>query len=380
MNLVLANGMLLVLVLVELGFLLFVRKEKVPWKEVVFNLNSGHIFMWVLRGIEISAFLFIAKHWSFSWIESWPYVLKWVFAFLAWDFCFYWLHRLHHKFPLLWAVHVVHHEGEHFSLSLGIRNSWYSSLTSLPFFVALALIGVPVEIFIATSSIHYFIQFYNHNRVVGKSGWLEKIMITPSHHRVHHGKNPEYLDRNFGGTLVIWDKLFGTFQAEINSVPIEFGVKDYKTNYNVLWANNLPFFKLLGIRNENGKPQSFIYRVSDYLIGTGGLLLFGLLLFYISIEGRVPVIDQAGLFAIIFLGTIALGGMSEGKLWGLSIWGFVFGILFPALLFYQQISDAILWVLSGLMVIHSLVTVITTSKYPIGELPSQKMDESNILP
>ena len=365
MNLVLANGMLLLLVLMELGFLFFFRKEKIPWKEVIFNLNSGHIFMWVLRGVEVSAFLFISTHWSFSLIEGWPYALKWIFAFLAWDFCFYWLHRLHHKLKIFWAVHVVHHEGEHFSLSLGIRNSWYSSLTSLPFFVVLALIGVPVEIFIATSSIHYFIQFYNHNRVVGKSGWLEYIMITPSHHRVHHGKNPEYIDRNFGGTLVIWDKLFGTFQAEMKEVPVDYGVKDYETNYNVVWANNFPFLKLLGLGWKEKEETRFVYQVPEYLIGLAGILLFALLLFYISMEGAVGLNYQIGLFAITFVGTIALGGISEGRKWGYIIWVLTFAGFLPGFLIVHDEINPILWVLCGLLLVHCTITLFNRTKRPV---------------
>ncbi len=358
MNLVYANGLLLLLVLVELSIVHFWWKKKINWSEVIFNLNSGHILMWILRGMEISAFYFVSVHWSFSIMKDWAYPLIWVFTFFTWDFCFYWLHRFHHKFKFLWAVHVVHHEGKHFNLSLGIRNSWYSSLTSFPFFIGLAILGVPVEVFIATSSIHYFIQFYNHNSIVHKSGWLEKIMITPSHHRVHHGINPEYIDRNFGGTFVIWDKLFGTFQPELNDVPVICGVKDYVSNFNVFWANNLPFLKIFGFNVASISANKSNYKQSESIIALGGILLFGLLLYYISIENSWSLPLKFGLFGITFLGTIALGGITERKMWGLYTWLINFNLLAPLFLYMANLHESILMVLFSLLALHAIFSLI----------------------
>lgn len=354
MSLVLANALLIVMVLLEIGFLTFFEKEEVPWKEIIFNLNSGHILMWVFRGLELGAFHMILTYGSFNLIEGWSYAAQWLFCFIAWDFCFYWLHRFHHKYGFLWAVHVVHHQGEHFSLSLGIRNSWYSSLTSFPFFVGLAFIGVPLEIFIATSSIHYIIQFYNHNRVVKKSGWLEKVMITPSHHRVHHGCNDDYIDKNFGGTLVLWDKLFGTFQPEKEEVPVIFGVKNYEENHNVIAANNIPFLKYLKLPTWFLEKRPPKFRINNYLIATGGILLFGLLLYYIFQENTWGFWQKAGLFAIIFAATIGNGGLSEGKQWGIVLWMSNFLLFAPLFILYNGISDWVFLLNLGVLAIHSL--------------------------
>ena len=362
MSLVYANGLLLIMVLIELAIFYFKQQEKIFWKEVIFNLNSGHILMWILRGVEISAFYFVSVHWSFPIVEDWPYILIWLFTFLTWDFCFYWLHRLHHKFKLLWAVHVVHHEGEHFNLSLGIRNSWYSSLTSFPFFIGLAMMGVPVEIFITTSSIHYAIQFYNHNVIVKNSGWLEKIMITPAHHIVHHGVNPEYIDRNFGGTLLIWDQLFGTFQKELINVPVKCGVKDYVRSYDILWANNLPFLKYFGFSSVKEPTKKSSYHVPEYLIASGGVLLFGLLLFYISIEDTWSVNEKINLFGITFIGTIANGGISENKKWGISLWFINFTLFAPLFVYYMNIHAPLLLVIFGLLIIHSVMVLFKSEK------------------
>ncbi|MDA7748238.1 sterol desaturase family protein [Bacteroidia bacterium] len=312
--------------------------------------------------MEISAFHFISVYWSFSLLEDWSYSLIWIFAFFTWDFCFYWLHRFHHKFSFLWAIHVVHHEGEHFNLSLGIRNSWYSSLTSFPFFIGLAMIGVPVEVFIAISSIHYAIQFYNHNGIVKNSGWIEKIMISPSLHRVHHGINTEYIDRNFGGTLVIWDKIFGTYQQELISVPVICGVKDYVKSYDILLANNLPFLKYFGFNSVKVSKNKISYKVPEYLIASGGVLLFGLLLYYISIENTWQVNNKIVLFCILFIGTIANGGISENKKWGIVFWLLNFTISSLLFIYYEHINEPVLLIILGLLSLHSIMVLIKSKK------------------
>lgn len=353
-SLVIGNGLLLLFVIIEISVLILVKKEPIPWKEVIFNINSGHILLWIFRGLEIAGYFLILQHLTFGIVDVLPYWGQWLVCFVLWDFCFYWLHRLHHKYPLLWAVHVIHHEGEDYNLSLGIRNSWYSSITSFPFFIVLALLGFPVEIFIATSSIHYFVQFYNHNRLVAKSGYLEKLLVTPSHHRVHHGCNDEYIDRNFGGTFVIWDKLFGTFQPERDDIEIVYGTKEHTKTTNVALANNIPLLKLFGFKVPKISDVNK-YEVNDLLLAFGGLILFGMLLFYISIEDVWSSDAKAFYFFLIFIGTVANGGLSEGANWGLYLW-LVFGIFINWIfLFGFNMADPILLFLFGMMLIHSLL-------------------------
>lgn len=355
MSLVYANALLIVLVLIELWVVHRFKKEKIPWKEIVFNLNSGHILMWLLRGGEIAAFHFCVSYFSLGIVDGWNYYFLWFFAFVAWDFCFYWLHRFHHEISLFWAVHIIHHEGEHFSLSLGIRNSWYSSLSSFPFFIILALFGIPVEIFIATSSIHYLIQFYNHNSLVKHSGFLEKIMVTPAHHRVHHGKNLQYVDKNYGGTFIFWDKMFGSYQELIKNVPIQYGVKDYKESHNIIFANNIPFIKLFGLKFTKPKKTRRSFNLNDKVIAFSGVLLFGLLLVYISNENIWSFNQKAQFFALVFLGTIAVGGLSDGKKWGLILWLFLFCFGSWGFLMSNQISQPIIYILFSILAFHSLI-------------------------
>ncbi|WP_235023128.1 sterol desaturase family protein [Caballeronia glebae] len=306
-------------VLAELYFTHHRKGREIPWRDVIFNLDSGHILMWLLRGFEIAVFAWVLQHVNLHWVDGWHPAVVWVFALLAWDLGFYWMHRLHHVFSALWAVHVVHHEGEHFNLSLGIRNGWLSSLTTLPFTtIPLALAGVSVEVFVAVSTLHYTVQFYNHNGVVKNSGWLEHVFVTPAHHRVHHGHNPEYRDRNFGGTFLLWDKLFGSFQAQLPTIPVKLGIAKPIKSTNPFWANIAPLLRLVGMPTPALAEGKSV--VSPFLIGMGGLVLFGLVAYYIHRDGTWPGQTQWVLFTLIFLGTLALGGMSDGRAWGLPCW------------------------------------------------------------
>lgn len=150
---------MLFFVCAEACILQFTRRQNIDWLDIIFNLNSGHIMLWFFRCLEVLCYGFVLEHFSLNLFEGWSAVGVWLFTLLAWDVGFYWLHRLHHQLRLLWAVHVVHHQGENYNLSLGVRNSWYSSLTSIPFFLVLALAGVPLSVFLAVSIVHYSIQF-----------------------------------------------------------------------------------------------------------------------------------------------------------------------------------------------------------------------------
>jgi sterol desaturase/sphingolipid hydroxylase (fatty acid hydroxylase superfamily) len=358
MELVVGNSLLLIFVIIEIMILRFLKKEHIPWKEIVNNLNSGHVLLWVFRGLEIAAYYITFKYFSLGWIDFFPFWVTWLLAFVLWDFCFYWLHRWHHYFKILWGVHSVHHEGEHFSLSLGIRNSWYSSITSFPFFIVMALIGIPVDIFVAVSSIHYFIQFYNHNHLVKNSGWLEYIVVTPSHHRVHHGKNNPYSNKNFSGTFVIWDKIFKTFQKELDDFPVVFGINDTPISNNPIEINNSPFIRLFSKKKR--KPESKFNNpvyVSNFMLVSGALLLFTLLIFYIYFETQFQDHRTLLLFTMIFIGTIGNGFLSDGKKLGVLIWSICTMVFSMLLLFY--FTPVILWFKLTLIIffIHGLLTL-----------------------
>ncbi|WBV63816.1 sterol desaturase family protein [Legionella pneumophila 130b] len=151
------------------------------------------------------------------------------------DFFYYWYHRVSHRNSFFWIGHSVHHQSEHFNLSVALRQGYFQTLTSWVFYLPLALIGFPTWMFVIVASVNTIYQFWIHTESIRKMGWFEKIFNTPSHHRVHHGKNPQYIDKNYAGSLIIWDKLFGTFEPE--EAPADYGVTEPLDSWNPFYAN-----------------------------------------------------------------------------------------------------------------------------------------------
>ena len=168
----------------------------------------------------------------------------WLLAFVLYDFCYYWLHRLGHERNVLWAAHSVHHQSEEYNLTTALRQTSSGFIFSWLFYLPLALVGVPPLVFITVASLNLLYQFWVHTRHIPKLGWLEWVFITPSNHRVHHAQNPAYLDRNYGGVFILWDRLFGTFKEEDPAEPVVFGVTTPLASWNPLWAN-LQFYAQL---------------------------------------------------------------------------------------------------------------------------------------
>ncbi len=166
-----------------------------------------------------------------SW---WVYAL----AFLGMDFVGYWSHRFDHKINVFWNRHIVHHSSEEFNLSCALRQS-ISAVVGIYFFlyIPMALIGIPQEVVAIVAPLHLFAQFWYHTRVIDKMGVLEYILVTPSHHRVHHAINPRYLDKNLSQVFIFWDKLFGTFQEELPEDPPVYGVIKPVGTWNPIWIN-----------------------------------------------------------------------------------------------------------------------------------------------
>lgn len=184
----------------------------------------------LMRGITLFVLLFFFDFRIISWdTGSWYY---WTLLFLAEDFIFYWIHRIDHAVRFFWAIHVTHHSSERFNLTTGFRSSVFQPVYRFIWFIPLVFLGFkPFDIFIMYS----ITQTYGilvHTKAVKKLGVLEYFLVTPSHHRVHHASNVEYLDKNMGMILIIWDKLFGTFQEEIEGLPIAYGLYEKRVTQN----------------------------------------------------------------------------------------------------------------------------------------------------
>jgi sterol desaturase/sphingolipid hydroxylase (fatty acid hydroxylase superfamily) len=173
-----------------------------------------------------------------AWFDLSPRGLAlWALALAGFDFCYYWAHRMGHEISILWAAHAVHHQSEDYNLSTALRQTSTGFVFSWIFYLPLFLLGMPFEVFVTVNALDLIYQFWVHTQLVGKMGWLDRILVTPSNHRVHHAQNDVYIDKNYGGILIIWDRLFGTFQEELDDEPVVFGIRKPLANWNPFWAN-----------------------------------------------------------------------------------------------------------------------------------------------
>jgi len=164
-------------------------------------------------------------------------IALWLLALLGFDFCYYWRHRLGHEISILWAAHAVHHQSEDYNLSTALRQTSTGFLFTWIFYLPLFLLGMPFEVFVTVNALDLIYQFGVHTQLVGKLGWVDRVMVTPSNHRVHHAQNEIYIDKNYGGIFILWDRLFGTFQDELDDEPVIFGVRKPLQSWNPFWAN-----------------------------------------------------------------------------------------------------------------------------------------------
>ncbi len=164
-------------------------------------------------------------------------IALWVAAAIAWDFCYYWFHRFSHEISILWAAHAVHHQSEEYNLSTALRQTSTGFLFGWVFYLPLFAIGFPLEVLVTVNAVNLIYQFWVHTRLVGRLGPLEAVLMTPSHHRVHHAQNERYIDKNYGGMLITWDRLFGTYEPESDEEPVVYGVRKPLASWNPLWAN-----------------------------------------------------------------------------------------------------------------------------------------------
>lgn len=237
----------IVLLILEIGYGFFVKDQKHKVLDTVSSISSGltNIIKDSLGiGLVIISYPFLLEHLSIIKIENtWA---VWFIAFIAIDFAGYWNHRLSHKINFFWNQHVIHHSSEEFNLACALRQSISNLLGYFPFLLLpAALLGVPNQVIAVLAPAHLFAQFWYHTQHIGKMGWLEYIIVTPSQHRVHHAINPEYIDKNLGQILCIWDRWFGTFQEELEEVPPQYGVLKPAQTWNPIHINFQHLWRLI---------------------------------------------------------------------------------------------------------------------------------------
>jgi alkylglycerol monooxygenase len=207
--------------------------------DTINSLSAGVLstsFGLLTKVVGVLTYTFAWQHLALLELSS-SALWVWLLAFLLYDFCYYWNHRLGHERNVLWAAHSVHHQSEEYNLTTALRQTSSGFLLSWVFYLPMAVLGVPPLVFLSVAAMNLLYQFWVHTRHIPKLGWLEWLLITPSNHRVHHAQNPLYMDRNYGGVFIVWDRLFGTFQEELDDEPVVFGVTTPLASWNPLWAN-----------------------------------------------------------------------------------------------------------------------------------------------
>lgn len=221
---------------IELLFNRLQKKDYYRLNDALSSISNGigsEVIGIFMKAVLFMGYIHLFNNWKvFDMTESW---WSWTILFFGVDFLYYWFHRKGHEINALWAAHIVHHSSEEYNLTTALRQAWFQNSFSWVFYLPLAFIGFSPEMFVTVKAINLVYQFWIHTKLIGKLGFLELFMNTPSHHRVHHGKNPKYLDKNYAATFIIWDRMFGTFQEE-EEEPV-FGITNTLNSWNPVWSN-----------------------------------------------------------------------------------------------------------------------------------------------
>ena len=249
----------LILILFEFIYGLVVGRNTYRVNDTINSLSMGTLS--TLRGFAVIGFSsliydFIVTNYQLEQLpvqSTWT----WITCFVGYDFAYYWKHRLGHEIALFWGSHVSHHQSEDYNLGTALRQTsidFHGFLFYLPFF----FLGFPAEIIFTVVSMNLIYQFWVHTQHVPTLGPLEWIMVTPSNHRVHHARNDDYVDKNYGGVFIIWDRFFGTYQNElIEEIPI-FGLRKPLNSWNPLWANIHVYWNLVADIKNTRNPMDKI--------------------------------------------------------------------------------------------------------------------------
>ncbi len=324
------------------------------FQDTVTNLATGIGNQCV--NLAVAFFVYKWYGWLYQF-APWQIPATWyslLILLLLQDFIFYWFHRLGHTINVFWAAHMPHHSSEELNLSVGIRASFTQRLFQFLFFDwILVLLGYSPEMVYAVAAVHLLLAYWHHTQIIKKLGWFEKYFVTPSHHRVHHGVNPQYLDKNYSEFLIIWDKMFGTFEPEEEEVcygvthpprswdPIFVNFQYWKQLWDdavaapYWWDKIRLWFMPLGwrprgletnkgkrigyTRKEQVKYQSKQFKnISPYIILQ---IALGMAYMMITINMSLPVsaVDRLVLSSGLFMMIIAWGGLLQGKRWALTL-------------------------------------------------------------
>jgi alkylglycerol monooxygenase len=294
----------------------------------------------VSTSVLASAYGWLAQH---AWWKLPTFWLPWVAAVLGVEFAYYWWHRLSHEVNLLWAAHVVHHHSEDYNLAVALRQSVSTWVTTLPFYLPLALLGVPLTHFAVVLGLSTLYQFWIHTELVPPLGRAEKVLNTPSLHRVHHAVNPQYVDKNHAATFSFFDVAFGTWKAEIE--PCVYGTTRALNSYNPLWAQAEPYVDLVrlarraptvldafkvffgspswhpawmgpcGKRDWGTKYDPPISAATRRYVLVNWLVVLAGVFGFLLLGNALPAATKTAVSACIVASIVSLPGLLEGRAW-----------------------------------------------------------------
>lgn len=346
---VLSIPIFFILIGIELLFSYLQQSNLYRLEDAITNISCGIIQQLISvfsKVFLIVGYIYLYDHYRFLTIED--SVLSYFLLFVGVDFMYYWFHRYAHEINLFWGAHVVHHQSEDYNLSVALRQSSLQMFVGMVFYLPLALIGFNPIAFVAIKAFQTLYQFWIHTKLIGKlHPIIEFVFSTPSHHRVHHGRNPQYIDKNHGGTLIIFDRMFGTFEEEQEEVI--YGVTKPLASWNPLWANfdwyadmwkdlqrPMPFMdKVRFVFKKPGwlpvsqggvqKPTAVAVdyqkyntksppKLNYYILVQYGILL-AIVSFFLFNLNNFDSTGKALITGFIILSSVVFGGLMEGKRW-----------------------------------------------------------------
>ena len=254
--------------IIEFTYGIIIKKNTYRLNDTFVSISIGLISRFpVILNLGFNTLIFSLAATTFNLkllpLDSW---ITWVVGFVLYDLTYYVQHRLHHEIKLLWATHIVHHHGEEFNLSTALRQTSTGWLWKWMFYIPMIVIGVPAEVFITVGGLNLLYQFWVHTEHIPKLGFIEKIFVTPSNHRVHHAKNPEYIDANYGGVFILWDRMFGTYIEEKENIKPVYGTVKALESWNPIWANIEVFYNMLldSVRTKKWSDKIKVWYAPTY--------------------------------------------------------------------------------------------------------------------
>ena len=235
------------LILIEFFYGILKKQNNYRINDAITSMSLGLIsrFVPILGlGFQYVVYKAVAEQYNLKLLNG-EEIWVWVTAFVLYDVCYYWMHRIHHEIKVFWATHVVHHHGEEFNLSTALRQTSTGFLWKWVLFLPLFIIGIPPHMYVTVAGINLVYQFWVHTEHIGRLGFLEYIFVTPSNHRVHHAQNEDYLDANYGGVFILWDRIFGTFIDERSDLKPVYGTVKPLKSFNPFWANIEVFYQMI---------------------------------------------------------------------------------------------------------------------------------------